>query len=177
MKEFKKKLLVNLGINFGITVVICVLMVIVFSDLKSVGKSIETAAKAITDRTQAMSSLNLLKKDADKAGELANQLRNALPSRESLFSFSEEINRLARDMGLTSNFIFGNEIPSGTPSSPSKAEFMITVSGRYEQVLSFMNAFESSRYFTRVKNLEFLSQGINTTAYQAILSGEVFFGN
>jgi DNA-directed RNA polymerase beta subunit len=106
---------------------------------------------------------------------IVNQLRNALPNRESLFVFSEEVNRLARERNLTPSFTFGNELPSESPSMPSKVEFVVNVAGEYESVLLFLNAFESSRYFTHVKSLEFLSQGINTTAYQAVLSGEVFF--
>jgi Tfp pilus assembly protein PilO len=177
MTDFRKKVLISLGISLGIIIVICVLIAVVFGDFKAVGESIENITLTRVTKTQAISSLNLLKQDAEEAKIMANKLSNALPLREALFSFSEEMNRLARDMGLTSSFTFGNEIASGSASAPSKAEFVMNVSGGYEQVLAFMNAFEASRYFTRIKTLEFVSQGINTSAYQVIFSGEVFFSN
>jgi len=177
MNEFKRKFTIQLGINIGLVALVCGLLAYVLSDLKAVGGSIEQTVNAIAARTQAISSLSALRQDAAEAGVITNQLRNALPSRESLFIFSEEVNRLARERNLTPSFTFGNELPSDSPSSPSKAEFVMNVAGEYESVLAFLDAFESSRYFTRVKSLEFLSQGINTTAYQAILSGEVFFSD
>jgi len=175
--DFRKHILINLGITFGIITAICVLMVFVYGDFKAVGESIENIIKTRATKTQAISSLNLLKQNAAEATVMASKLNNALPLRESLFSFSEEMNRLARGLGLTSSFTFGNEIASGSESSPDRAEFTMNISGGREQVLAFMSAFESSRYFTRVKSFEFLSQGTNTSAFQGILSGEVFFGN
>ena len=175
MSEFKKKFAIQLGINIGMVVLVAGLLMFIFGDLKAVGESIEQAVNAAAARTQAISSLSTLRQDAAEAGVIVNQLRNALPNRESLFVFSEEMNRIAREKGLTPSFTFGNELPSESPTAPSKVEFVVNVSGEYASVLSFLEAFESSRYFTRVKSLEFLSQGINTTAYQAILSGEVFF--
>jgi Tfp pilus assembly protein PilO len=175
MNEFKKKFTIQLGINIGIIALLGGLLAYVSGDLRSVGKSIEQAVAAVAARAQAISSLSGLRQDAAEAGVIVNQLRNALPNRESLFVFSEEVNRLARERNLTPSFTFGNELPSESPSMPSKVEFVVNVAGEYESVLLFLNAFESSRYFTHVKSLEFLSQGINTTAYQAVLSGEVFF--
>jgi len=174
MTEFRKKLLIQIGIAVGLMVLLGILIAYVFGDVRKVGESIETTRAAIVARTQAISSLSELRADAERAATLVNQLRNALPSRESLFIFSEEVNRLAREKNLTPTFSFGSEI-AGSAGSPSKIEFVVNVSGDYQSVLSFISSFESSRYFTRVKSLELLSQGANTTAYQAIMSGEVFF--
>ncbi|MFA4999697.1 MAG: hypothetical protein WC519_03190 [Parcubacteria group bacterium] len=150
-------------------------MVFVWSDFNKVGESIEETMNALGARTQAINSLNLLRQDAAEAETMANKLKNALPSRDSLFLFAEEMNRLARERNLTPSFTFGNEIASQSPGSPNRVEFVMNVAGERQPVLSFLESFDSSRYFTRVKNLEFLSQGANTTAYQVILAGEVFF--
>jgi len=174
MRDFRKKLLVQLGLMAGVLVVLGGLIAYVFSDLKSVGESIEKARAAITIRAQAISSLNSLREDAQEAMVLVNQLRNALPSRESLFVFSEEMSQLARSRGLTPSFNFGSEI-AGSAGAPSRIEFMMNVAGSYQSILSFISAFESSRYFTRISSLEFISQGANISSYQAIMSGEVFF--
>jgi len=150
------------------------LIAYVFGDLKSVGENIEVTKAAVATRAQAISSLSSLREDAQEAATLINQLRNALPSRESLFVFSEEMSQLARSKELTPSFNFGSEIP-GSSGDPSKIEFVMNVAGDYQPSLSFINAFEASRYFTKVNGLEFISQGANTSSYQVIMSGEVFF--
>ncbi|MFA4999156.1 MAG: hypothetical protein WC519_00210 [Parcubacteria group bacterium] len=175
MTEFRKKVLIQFGIAAMLFTAISGLMVYVWSDFESVGGSIETTMNAVATRTQAIGSLSTLREDAGKAEEATNRLRNALPRRDSLFLFSEEVNRLARERGLTPSFTFGTEVIGTSANSPSKIEFVMNIAGEYESVLAFMNSFEASRYFTHIKNFELLSQGVNTTAYQAILSGEVFF--
>jgi hypothetical protein len=174
MTDFRKKLLIQIGITVGSIVLLGILIAYVFGDVRSVGESIRATRAALVARTQAISSLSELRTDAARATLLVNQLRNALPSRESLFIFSEDINRIARENNITPTFSFGSEI-AGSAGTPSKIEFLINVAGDYQAVLSFINSLESSRYFTRVKSVELLSQGANTTAYQAIMSGEIFF--
>lgn len=176
MNKFNKKLLVEIGITFGLVAVVGGVMVYVWNDIGSIGESIKTTRTAFATRSQAIGNLSALQKQAQDASVIASQLRNALPSRESLFAFSDEISKLAREKGLTPSFAFGSEI-SGSGNAPSKIDFTINAAGEYQPVLSFISALENSRYLTKTKSIELLSQGAITSSYQAIISGEVFFRN
>ena len=176
MTNFHKKLFRHLGISFGIIAVLSGFIMYIFSDLRSVGKLIETDRAALATRTQNISSLAVLRERSKEAEDKMNQLRAILPDRESLFIFSAEVNRLAREQNLSSVFAFRDETISELPNVPSKASFIINVSGERLSILTFIRTFEVAPYLTRIQSIEWTaSDGAPGGAYRAILSGEVFF--
>ncbi len=175
MNVFRKKLLINLGINAGIILILGGALFFIINDLRAVGESIETEETALAAQVRIMQNLSTLKQESERADIVMNKLRNALPTRELLFVFSEDITRLARDNNLSPSFTFGEETVSDEANVPSKIVFTITVTGAKQSVLSFLNALENSRYFTRITRLEMFAHGDNIAVYQATLSGEIFF--
>jgi len=176
MTNFHKKLFRHLGISVGIIAILCGLIIYAFSDLRAVGKSITIAREALAIRAQNISSLSVLRQGAEEAGVKMNQLQTILPDRESLFIFSAEVNRLAHEQNLTPVFAFRDEMISESPDAPSKAGFIINVSGERSSLLAFIKAFEAAPYLTSVQSIEWTApDGVPGGAYRAILSGEVFF--
>jgi len=176
MTNFHKKILRHLGISAGIIAILCGLIIYVFSDLRAVGELITRDRGALAIRTQNISSLSVLRQGAEEAKAKANQLRTILPDRESLFIFSAEVNRLAHEQNLTPVFAFRDEMISESPDAPSKAGFIINVSGERSSLLAFIKAFEAAPYLTSIQSIEWTApDGVPGGAYRAILSGEVFF--
>jgi len=176
MTIFHKKLFKQLGISLGIIVVLSGFIVYIFSDLRAVGKLIETNRLALATRTQNISSLAALRERSKEAETKMNQLRTILPDRESLFIFSAEVNRLAREQNLSPIFSFRDETISELPNVPSKASFIINVSGERLPILTFIRILEATPYLTRIQSIEWTaSDGAPGGVYRAILSGEIFF--
>lgn len=177
MSNFRKKFLTQLGITFIIILFFAGLIAYVFIDLQAVGKSIEAQNKIIMERNRDINSFTVLRNDAERAQIIINKLQNALPSKESLFFFSEEMNQLARSHNLTTSFSFGEESASEAVGNLYQAQFNMSVSGEGASILMFIKDIENSHYFTTINSFDFFSQGINTTFYQATLSGTIFFRN
>ncbi len=176
MTNFHKKLFKHLGISFGIIVVLGGFIMYIFSDLRAVGKLIETDRAALATRAQNISSLAVLRERSKEAEAKMNQLRTILPDRESLFIFSAEITRLAREQNLSPIFSFRDETISESPNIPSRASFIINVSGERLSILTFIRIFEAAPYLTRIQSIEWTApDGAPGGVYRAILSGEVFF--
>ena len=176
MTNFHKKLFRHLGISAGIIAILCGLIIYVFSDLRAVGELITRDRGALAIRTQNISSLSVLRQGSEEAKAKTNQLRTILPDRESLFIFSAEVNRLAREQNLSPIFSFRDETISELPNVPSKASFIINVSGERLSILTFIRILEATPYLTRIQSIEWTaSDGAPGGVYRAILSGEIFF--
>jgi len=176
MTNFHKKLLKHLGISVGIMLVLGGFIIYIFNDLQTIGKLIETDRAALATRTQNISNLSALRQRSEEAEVKMSQLRTILPDRESLFVFSAEVNRLAREQNLSPIFSFRDETISESPNVPSKASFIINVSGERLSILAFIRAFEQTPYLTRIQSIEWTApDGVPGGAYRAILSGEIFF--
>lgn len=174
MNDFQKKLLIRLGITLTVLGVLVGLLLYIGGDVQAVNASIQTVRSSLNARSQAIGNLVELKKDSEEAKKGLSSLQNALPVRESLFVFSDELNRLARERNLSTVFTFGSETP-GSASAPGRMQFTVNVAGEYGAIIDFVKAFEASRYFTVINSFELVSQGANTTGYQGIISGEVFY--
>lgn len=175
MNVFRKKLLINLSISLIIVLFLSGALVFIINDLRTVGMSIEKSEKDAIQQAQSISNLRELRQGAERAEIIINKLQNALPTRELLFVFSEDINRLARERNLTPHFTFGSETISTEPNIPSSIDFTMVVTGNRQLILEFIKVFEASRYFTRIAKIEMLSQGGDNHIYQTTLSGVVFF--
>ncbi|MDD4931547.1 MAG: type 4a pilus biogenesis protein PilO [Candidatus Colwellbacteria bacterium] len=174
MTDFQRKLLIRLGITAAIMAVVFGFIIYVMGDMTSVATSIKEIRSAFNIKSQAIGNLAGLQKDAEEARVGSSILQNTLPNRESLFVFTDEINRLARARNLVPVVNFTEEV-QGTETAPGKIGFSANIAGDYEQLIDFMKALESSRYFTSIESFEMISQGSNTTGYQAVIVGEVFF--
>lgn len=174
MNDFQKKLLIRLGVTIGSLAILLGILLYIGGDIQAVNKSIQSVRTSLVTRSQAIGNLVDLKKDSEEAKKGLSFLQNALPARESLFVFSDEVSRLAKQRSLSAVFNFGLEVP-GSATAPGKMGFTINVSGEYNSIIDFMKDFEASRYFTSVNSLELVSQGANTTGYQVMLAGDVFY--
>jgi len=176
MTNFHKKLFKYLGISAGITLVLIGIIIYIFIDLQAIGKLIETDRATLAARTQNISSLAVLRERSKEADVKISQLRDALPDRESLFLFSAEVSRLAQEQNLSPIFSFKDETISESPNVPSKASFIINISGEKLPILTFIRTFEAAPYLTRIQSIEWTApDGSLGGVYRAILSGEVFF--
>lgn len=174
MNDFRKKLFIRLGITIGVSAILLGLLLYIAGDIKAVNASIQSVRTGLVTRSQSIGNLVDLKRDSEEARKGLSFLQNALPARESLFVFSDEVNRLAKQRNLSTVFTFGIEVP-GSATVPGKMGFTINVSGEYNSIIDFMKDLEASRYFTSVNSFELVSQGANTTGYQVVFSGDVFY--
>jgi len=176
MTNFHKKLFKYLGTSIGVMLVLVGIIIYIFSDLQAIGKLMETDRATLAARTQNINSLTLLRERSKDAETKIDKLRTMLPDRESLFLFSAEVNRLAREQNLNPVFSFRDETISESPNVPNKASFIINVSGERLSILAFIKAFEAAPYLTHIQSIEWTAPGgASGDVYRVILFGEVFF--
>jgi len=171
-KEFKKKLFVNIGVLLAVVFVLGGGILFLRKDIKLLSDSIAQERSQVADRGNEISLLFDLRKELKEAELYFSILDNALPKRENLYVFNQEVLRLGHVNNLDRpSFSFGSEILS-TDTLPGRAKFTIFVSGAYADILGFLRDLERSRYFIKIENFDMVERD---NKFNAQLVGEVFF--
>lgn len=174
MNEFKKRLLIKLGVFF---ILIAALLSIEILIGRTISKDRDDIIAKKVDREARLNSaatLLDLRKSKGEAEKAISILSNSLPNRDGVFTFKSDVERFAANRSVKANMIFGNETLGGG-STASKIEFIMSASGDFSQVMTFLKDFEDSRYFTKFRNMELSTQGGQSSVYQLVISGELLF--
>jgi Tfp pilus assembly protein PilO len=174
VKSFTKKITIELLLSVGVIILFGIGLWVSFGDLKSVGLQIISSRSSSSAKEQSFANLANLKQESVLAREKMNILRSTFPSREGILSFRDHANLLAKQWGVSSNFNFSSEHTS-KDNNPDSIEFSLAVSGNYDNVISFIEQLEKGRYYISINKMDIVAQGSNTSAYQAVIGGEVFF--
>lgn len=171
-KEFQRKLLINIGLLLAVILVLGGFVVFLSRDIKSLSSSIVQMRRELSVRGEEIALLFDLKTDFQKAEGYFSVLDNALPKRENLYVFSQDVHRFGEMNNLDRpSFSFGEEILPAK-NLPGRVKFTIFASGVYNDILNFLTYLERSRYFVSIENLDMTHRD---NRFNAQLAGEVFF--
>ena len=170
MTEFKKQLLLKLGIGLGVTLVLVTMIFLLSSDINRRVRQIQSNRSELLFRTQTIDALAALKGDFGKAKPHLSFLESILPPKDQLISFSKDLEVLAKQNRVDLGFSFGTEAPS-TETSPGSLSFTVTFAGNFSDLIKFFKDVYMSRYFV---NLVSLDLGRRDNTYGGNLSGRVY---
>ncbi len=168
--DFKKEITKELLIDAGLIIAFTVMTLFVINDISTTQASITKARTERTENLKIKNNLEELVKEEKIADNYFSPLKNALPQKNELFVFQNEIRQIASSQGLTADLRFIGEEEGG---SVGKASFNLEVYGDYNRIMTFIKDLESSRYFINFGNFEINTQ--SGTSYQAKISGKVFY--
>ncbi len=174
-REFKKELLVGLGIIVASLVGFFIIFGQLEDKLASLSTSVSAAQANINHKAQLLADLAELKRNSGTANELKRKMESLLPERDQLYNYQKYLENLAVPRKLNFNFNFQGEPVASTPTAPGSAAFNLDISGSIDGILLFMRDAEqkTTRNIMSVENFDLVKSDSDT--YRLQISGKAYF--
>lgn len=174
MNEFKKKILVELGIGGGIIAVLAVALVFLGLYLRNASERIAAQRATLLERSAAVGSLATLRETwRTKAQGYLNVLRNVVPEKDALINVSRDFQSLAAQTRTEYSFGFLGETERGARGIGSLA-FRLTLRGDLENLFSFMDRFETFPFLSTIDSFSIERKGPGLRS-ELLAQGRLFF--
>ncbi len=175
MENFRRQLSIKLGVTGIVTVILVGLIVYLASDIENKSNLIFLKRSDIASRLREIRDFSRLKESATVAEPLKNKLDKVLPKRDYLFTLPREFEKIASQEHLGFKFNFAEE-SKPNPNQPSQIKFLMTLQGKYKDVLNFLSDIENGPYFVNFTNLDMLRIGEDLNAsFNVTINGEILF--
>lgn len=170
MSDFKRALFVQSIIIVSILFVAGGLIGFFVFHTKRNLAALQGVREPVLRSNQDIQSLAVLRGESVRGLPLLEKLRATLPSRDRIFAFPKEVEKLANAKNVSVSFAFGSENP-GSQSAPPSVHFTLNVGGRREDIINFLKSLESETYLLQVTEVDLNG---NETAVGRI-GADVFF--
>lgn len=167
MASFRQELTRKISITLLIVLIPVGILAFLGSDIAHRAESAMVERQQLINKSEGLTLFANLQNQSKEAESYITILQNVLPSRDQLFDFQKEMERLAVQDGVGLGFSFQNEIPP-TASEVGRAGFNLVVEGSLFKVLSFVKLVEEGRFLVNFKSFDFSGVTVNIT-------GEVLF--
>ncbi len=168
--NFKKRLLINIGIPLGVCLILATGLFFIGSDIAKRTEQIKQLRSEIAFSLQSTESLAILSNEAKQAKNYIVQLENILPKRDQLVTFPRDLNIIAKQSQVDLNATLGQEISESTDGL-RKIDFSIIGQGSFDSFINFLKSLESARYLIKLRMLDFTRQD---GSFKTLLTGQVF---
>lgn len=154
----------QIAVASGLSILIIILLVVVGIDTKRVADSVLDIRGEIYSQTRQSEQIAVLREEAIRAEDRQAVLEEALPKRDELFSFPNQIGSIGSQSDVGVNLTFGGE-------GERQIEYTLVAQGSYSNIAGFVRKLEEILF------MNISSFGINQSAdtYSLNLSGNVFF--
>jgi Tfp pilus assembly protein PilO len=173
-----KFLLQPLIVSSAIIIIVIVGFTFIFnwqiSDLDAQTVQIASQKADLQKKIALLSSLGDLKSQSGAVAQYQQEMDAMLPSSDQLLDFPNWLDGLSRINSVSMNFTFqGNQTPP-TQSAPGYIIFNISLGGKLQDIINFMNAMEISlpRYMINFQTINLNQVGSST---QVTINGQLFF--
>lgn len=134
-------------------------------------QNIKNQRQELADRSEALSLFAHLQSQFSQAQPHFSILENVLPTRDQLFNFPKELEKMAVDEKIGFGFSFGSEtFPSA--DQPGRVAFTISIQGPLYKLFKLIKDMEGSRFLINFQNFDFTREADNV---RLLISGEVFY--
>ncbi len=171
LSNFRKKFLLNVGVSFGIILMLALAIVLIGIDAKKSADDIFAMNTAISSRSKIAADLSRLREQEKTAEPILNNLLSKIPDEDSILSFSVYVKSLAEKHRAVSSFRFSEEIRGDDYNS---IKFNASAQGDYDSIISFMNEFEDAPYLINIASFSVIRQA---EKYTAVIDGNIMFRN
>lgn len=168
--DFKKRLLIIIGIPLGICIVLIGVIIFIGFDI---GKRAEDASNkkvVFLSRLAVADSLASLKEDSEKISGYFAILENILPKRDRLVLFPKNISAIGAQNNLNTNITLGQGGIVGDKGF-WQTSFKINGDGTLDNFVKFIKILENSQYLINIESFDF---GKESNNFKALISGKVF---
>jgi Tfp pilus assembly protein PilO len=169
--SFKRRLIRQLIVAFSCVIFIALIIIVLNIDINKRTARIEERKLQVLMQAQSILVLSDLKKEAIQAQSDLALLQSALPTRDQLISLPRELEQLAKTHTVDLGFSFGSESPS-TETQPGSIRFTMSLGGSLDDLLNFMRAFETNKYFINLSSVDLSRR--EGTRFSLGTSGEIF---
>ncbi|GEM_PF-1608943 len=173
MDIFKKQLLIQAGIAFGVLVVLVFAIQFIAPQLDKAAAKILVQKSDLDFLSRATNLLPQLKSDLEKSQPLTDELNRVLPPRAQLASFDKELADLAKKAKIGVNFSLVGETPA-TDEAPGFTQFLITSEAGYGVLVKFLKEIEQSRFFVKINSLN-MTRKSSGDKYNIVANAQVFY--
>jgi len=169
--NFKKKIIREAIILGCALTFFAALIIFLNSDVNKRAENILKYRRELETRNQTIALLSNSNADFERAKPMEAVLTNLLPSKDQLINFPRELERMGKEYAVQTGFTFGTEQPSSA-TEPGNIRYTLSVTGLYQDVADFVEAFEKHPYFTTLDSIDV--KIINGGTYSLITSGTIF---
>ncbi len=171
--NFRKRLIIATAVTLGLILVLGAAVFFLGADIQKRAEKISLTRADLSFRTKAIESLAELRSDFDKSKSYEAELKNMVPTRDQLVSFSRDFNVIANQNKINLNLSFqGGGRTASETATLQKTGFSITTQGSFDDLLNFLKAAVKSRYFIKTNSLDLTAQGENN--FNIAINGQVF---
>jgi len=169
--DFKKRLLINIGISLSVCLVLLVVLFSIASDINKKTEHIKNLKTELFFRLNSAGSLAILTKEAEEAKNYNLQLEKILPRYDQLVNFPRDINIIAKQAQIDINTSLGKEETPNKDTLLKQTNFSLAGQGSFENFINFLKFLEIGQYLIKIQTLDFTKQDGN---FKILLTGRVF---
>jgi len=168
--NFKKRLLITIGIPLAICLILALALFFIGSNITNQTAQIEKLKGDLFNRQQLAQSLANLKQGTEQVQPYIAELENILPSQDQLLGFSRDIGIIAKQNKLNLNTTLGQQI-SQNGDGLRQTDFTSTAQGTFDNFINFLKSLENGRYFIKLNTLDLTGQDGD---FKMLMNGQVF---
>lgn len=175
-KTFRKNLLRQLSVAFGIIIILAVSFFFIKRHIKESVAQITSARQELSHRTAVLNELSDLRSQYKRFGQpYLNVLSNIIPEKDKLIDISQDFQTIASQDDLEFGFSFlGERVPEDS-SELGYIEFRLNIKGESMNGISdFIERIEDFRYLTTVNRVD-IRRNRELNEITLILQGRVYF--
>lgn len=171
--DFKKRLAIPLTVALAMIAVLVTAIIFLGLDIESRAQKVGLLRADLNFRTRAIESIAELRSDYEKSKPYAEEMKNILPTQDQLLNFSRDINLIANQNRVNLSLsLKGGGQPKTETFTLQKNDFSATAQGALNNLINFLKAVKTSRYFTKMNSLDISRQGEDT--FGILINGQVF---
>ena len=151
MTNFRKRLLIIVGVPLGISLVLAAILSFAGSDITKRTDQIKQLRRDLLFRMQLTESLASLRKDSQQAKNYVFEIENILPNRDQLVSFPRDLSTIARQNKIELNSSLGKESSGGIGKLRQTVLYQIIQTSYHTTIgWSLMRESNFRRQFTKL---------------------------
>lgn len=173
MSDFRKSLYINIGIIAIVTAVFTGFFILLSLNIGHQTNIIDDIKSRRTNISQLSDNLSSLVKEWALAKDYDQQVESLVPSKDSLVTFSKNINAIAQKDGVSLSFSFGNETDPTSAGTLGSIGLSAVIDGPVSNIVKFLTDLENKYYSLEINTLEMTSPSAAIASLS--INGQLFF--
>lgn len=153
------------SIAVGLSVFIVFLLVIVGIDTRNVATKVIDTRVEINTRTKQSGEIARLTEEAKQAAPKKVILGDAIPKKDELFTFPNQVAQIGSEQDVIAKFTFGSE-------SGEQINYSLITRGSYENITEFVRTLKNDIPFMNISSFDLV---LGAGEYNMNFTGKVFF--
>jgi len=150
---FQKRLLTVIGLALLAIILLVGLFIYFRNDIVKRNSKIENYKQEILNKQLIMAKIQTFEKELKEAEPYLLKLKQSLPSEAETVNLENNLKSLAEKYNLNFSFRFGT-LNQETEAEPQSYNFNLTVSGRIDNLIEWLEEIDKSFFSLRLEKIE-----------------------